>query len=84
MNKTLHKTIFNKKRGCLVVVAENTHSDGKGGGTGKVAVSLGRTLVATRLGMGGPFILGPILLACVGAGDGRYFIFPRRRRRHCG
>ena len=51
MNKTLHKTIFNKKRGCLVVVAENTHSDGKGGGTGKVAVSLGRTLVATRLGM---------------------------------
>ena len=51
MNKTLHKTIFNKKRGCLVVVAENTHSDGKGGGTGKAAVSLGRTLAATRLGM---------------------------------
>ena len=51
MNKTLHKTIFNKKRGCLVVVAENTHGDGKGGGTGKTVVSLGRTLAATRLGM---------------------------------
>ena len=51
MNKTLHKTIFNKKRGCLVVVAENTHGDGKGGGTGKAAVSLGRTLAATRLGV---------------------------------
>ena len=51
MNKTLHKTIFNKKRGCLVVVAENTHGDGKGGGTGKATVSLGRTLAATHLGV---------------------------------
>ena len=51
MNKTLHKTIFNKKRGCLVVVAENTHSDGKGGGTGKAAVSLGRTLAANHVGV---------------------------------
>ncbi|ROV51916.1 ESPR domain-containing protein, partial [Neisseria chenwenguii] len=29
MNKTLYKVIFNKKRGCLVVVAENVKHEGK-------------------------------------------------------
>ena len=29
MNKTLYKVIFNKKRGAMVAVAENTLRDGK-------------------------------------------------------
>ncbi|ATD65094.1 ESPR domain-containing protein [Neisseria weixii] len=29
MNKTLYKVIFNKKRGCMMVVAENTTHEGK-------------------------------------------------------
>ncbi|WP_368501358.1 ESPR domain-containing protein, partial [Alysiella sp.] len=29
MNKTLYKVIFNKKRGCMMAVAENTKREGK-------------------------------------------------------
>ena len=73
MNKTLYKVIFNKKRGAMVAVAENTLRDGKSNadttagsvhldGRHALSGSLNPTSPTTRLG-----VLGFSLLLAAGA-----------------